>query len=417
MLEGVTGGRPAFLYSYDVHTVWLNREAMDALGVTRDVERLPWGTVEHDTETGDPTGYVHDFAVLGISEEGQRALEPFVPGYAPETQYLRLVESLDMATAFGITTIVEPQNGLDDLALFERARDEGTLRSRLVAALLCLPGTTSSRLDELDGARRRLDDDRLRVQAIKLYIDDVIEPHTAAMLAPYADAPDETGDTFWEPDEFAAFLIELERRGWQAFTHATGDRGVRTVLDAVARARGVRDRATRGTRSSTRSASIATTCRGSASSGSWRACNLVTARRTSSRSGAGASDRHGSGTPGRSARSPRRAVSSRSARTGTSRRWIRCTGCTRPSRERRPTARVAGTSARPWTSTRPSLRRRPAGPTRSVRKPTEALIRPGALADVVVLSRDLHAVQDPREVLDTRVTATVVGGEVVNRAP
>ncbi len=238
MLEGVTGGRPAFLFSYDVHTVWLNREAMAAFGIARGMDpHLPWGTVEIDGSSGEPTGYVHDFAVLGISEEGQRALLPRVPGYGPDAQYARLVESLDMATSFGITTIVEPQNGLDDLALFARAREDGTLRSRLIAAMLCLPGTTSERLDALEEARARFADDRFRVSAIKLYIDDVVEPHTAAMLAPYANRPETSGSTFWDPEEFGAFVVELERRGWQTFTHATGDRGVRTVLDAVARAR------------------------------------------------------------------------------------------------------------------------------------------------------------------------------------
>ena len=103
MLEGVGGGRPAFLYSYDVHTVWLNREAMEALGVRRGVEHLPWGTVEHDPGTGEPTGYVHDFAVLGISEAGQRALEPFVPAENlkeddPE-KFLESLTKLDAAVA------------------------------------------------------------------------------------------------------------------------------------------------------------------------------------------------------------------------------------------------------------------------------------------------------------------------------
>ena len=239
MLEGVTGGRPALLFSYDVHTVWLNREAMEVFGIARGADpHLPWGTVELDA-AGEPTGYVHDFAVLGISEEGQRALSAHVPGYAPDAQYERLVEGLDMAARLGITTIVEPQNGLDDLPLFARARDEGTLRSRLIAAMLCLPGTTGARLDDLEEARDRYRDERLRVSAIKLYIDDVIEPHTAAMLEPYANAPDTNGQTFWEPAEFADFVATIERRGWQAFTHATGDRGIRTMLDAVAHARAV----------------------------------------------------------------------------------------------------------------------------------------------------------------------------------
>ena len=233
LLEGVGGGRPAFLFSYDVHTVWMNAEAMRRLGVTRDTTHVPWGEIEHDQATGEPTGFVTDFAVLGISELGQRALEPHLPGYARDAQYARLVESLDLAIGYGITTVVEPQNGLDDLELFARARNERVLRSRLIAAMLCLPGTDAARLDELEGARRAFDDDHLRVAPIKLYIDDVIEPHTAAMLEPYADHPDTSGDTFWDPGEFGAFLLELERRGFQAFTHATGDRGIRTVLDAV----------------------------------------------------------------------------------------------------------------------------------------------------------------------------------------
>jgi hypothetical protein len=237
MLEGVTGGRPAFLPSYDSHTVWLDREAMARFGIARGVERLPWGSVEADPATGEPTGWIHDFAVLGISEAGQRALAPHVPGYAPDAAYARMLASLDLAAGYGITTVVEPQNGLDDIALFVRARDEGRLRSRLIAAMLCLPDTSPERLDVLVDLGRTYADDRLRVGPIKLYIDDVIEPRTAAMLEPYADHPGERGETLWDPDAFADFLLELERRGLQALTHATGDRGIRTVLDAVERCR------------------------------------------------------------------------------------------------------------------------------------------------------------------------------------
>jgi predicted amidohydrolase YtcJ len=236
MLDGCAPGKALFLFSYDVHTVWLNREALNRLEITAGTEHLPWGTVEMDPGTGGPTGYVHDFAVLGISEDGQRALVPHIPGYARDAQYERLVASLDMAIGYGITTIVEPQNGLDDIELFVRARAEGTLRSRLIAAMLCLPGTDAARLDALVEAKRAFADERFRVGPIKLYIDDVIEPHTAAMLEPYADA-DTAGDTFWPAEDFAAFMSELERRGLQSFTHATGDRGIRTVLDAVQRCR------------------------------------------------------------------------------------------------------------------------------------------------------------------------------------
>lgn len=236
-LEGLTGGRPAFLFTYDVHNAWLNREAMEAFGITRDTDALAWGHVRKDPADGEPTGIVGDFAVMGISREGQAALEAVVPGYARNLQYERTLESLDMAIELGITTIVEPQNSPQDMWIFERARDHGRLRSRVVAAMFHPVGTTHAERDEFAVTRERFDDDRLRVGPIKLYIDDVIEPWTAAMLEPYANRPGERGETFWQPDEFAELVIELERRGWSCHVHGTGDRGLRVALDGFEAAR------------------------------------------------------------------------------------------------------------------------------------------------------------------------------------
>lgn len=236
-LEGLTGGRPAFLFTYDAHNVWLNREAMTVFGITRETDALPWGHVRKDPRSGEPTGVVGDFAVMGISRAGQAALEPVLPGYERGLQYERTLESLDMATELGITTIVEPQNSPDDMWIFERACDEGRMRSRLVAAMFHPVGTSDAERDEFDEMRTRYDDDRLRVGPIKLYIDDVIEPWTAAMLEPYANRPGERGEPFWQPKEFAELLIELERRGWSCHVHGTGDRGLRIALDGFEAAR------------------------------------------------------------------------------------------------------------------------------------------------------------------------------------
>jgi predicted amidohydrolase YtcJ len=236
--DEVTGGRPAFLVAYDAHTVWMNRPALERFGIGRGTERVPFGEVGLDAH-GEPTGFVTGFAVMGLSRDGLAALEPILPGLSKEAQYRRLVRALDLAISVGITTVVEPQNSVDDLPLFERARREGAMRPRLIAALFHPAGTTEADVDAFEDARRRFDDDRFRVGPIKLYIDDVIEPRTAAMLEGYATAPDERGKTFWEPDAFAELIASLDARGFQTFTHATGDRGIRTALDAIAHARTV----------------------------------------------------------------------------------------------------------------------------------------------------------------------------------
>jgi hypothetical protein len=415
MLEGVGGGRALFLFSYDVHTVWLNREAMRRLGVTRDADRLPWGTVEKGPD-GEPTGYIHDFAVLGISEEGQRALVPHVPGYAPDRQYARMVESLDMATAFGITTIVEPQNGLDDIVLFERAVREGTLRSRLIAAMLCLPGTTSERLDALDAAKRAHDDDTFRVGPIKLYIDDVIEPHTAAMLEPYANRPDTRGATFWEPAAFTEFLLELERRGLQAFTHATGDRGIRTVLDAVAKARAVF-----GPRDA-RHQIVHVECVHPDDVGRFGELGVVACMQPRHCAPDIVAEWRENVGPARERYAwPFRSIAERGGVLAFSSDWNVAemdpmvwlyTALTR--------ADLQGEGA--WNTDETvdldtAIRAATLGSAyANFAEGNRGRLAQGAYADLVLLDRDLHAHEDPRAILDTRVAATVVGGQVVYRA-
>lgn len=74
---------------------------------------------------------------------------------------------------------------------------------------------------------------------LKLYIDDVVEPRTAALLEPYTGCGAHRGETFYPAEEFADLLARLDARGFQCFVHATGDRGIRTVLDAVEHARAV----------------------------------------------------------------------------------------------------------------------------------------------------------------------------------
>lgn len=235
-LAGIGGGRPVMLLDYSVHAAWLNEPALRAFGIGAATGDVPWGTVERDA-AGEPTGYVADFAVKGISEAGQCALQEVSPAYSVEAQYRRIVSGMEMAVRYGITTVVEPQNGLSDLELFDRARRENRLPARVVAALFHPVGTSDGQLDEFAEARRQFDDDQLRVGPIKLYIDDIVEPHTAAMFEPYANRPDTRGRTYYEPAEFADVVTRLDARGFQCFVHATGDRGISTVLDAVSQAR------------------------------------------------------------------------------------------------------------------------------------------------------------------------------------
>ena len=243
-LAGACRGLPAMLLDYSVHAAWFNREALAALGVGRDTYAVPYGHFEHDERTGGPTGYLADFATYGLSRAGLSTLEKLVPAYGNPAQYDRVRRGLAMAASFGITTVVEPQNSPDDISLFKTAAERGDLRARVIAALFHPVGTTTQDLVEFEDLIAAMSGDDIRLGPIKLYIDDIIEPHTAAMFEPYANKPESNGHSYYEQADFNELIARLDARGLQCFVHATGDRGNHMVLNAFEYARvtnGVRD--------------------------------------------------------------------------------------------------------------------------------------------------------------------------------
>lgn len=241
-LTGLTDERPAYFISYDAHTAWLNREAMVAIGLTRGSELAKQEVVVVDALTGEPTGVVHGVVSLGTANVVLNRLWDQLP--EDDEAFESLEASLAQALGYGITTIVAPQSSFERLSAFVRARDIGILKSRLAVALFHPVGASDAELAEFAEARRQFDDDQMRVSAIKLYIDDVIEARTAAMLEPYSDMPGEIGETLYPAVEFKELVARLDATGFQVFVHAIGDRGIRVALDAFEHARdvnGVRD--------------------------------------------------------------------------------------------------------------------------------------------------------------------------------
>jgi predicted amidohydrolase YtcJ len=207
---------------------------MQAFGINRKTDKVIFAEkVEKDPKTGEPTGIVTGFGSTGLSQDAEAVLRKHLPSHA-DGQVERGVErNMKQAVKAGITTVVDPQSYLEDLNIYASLLQQGKLPARLQVALFHRRGTTEATLQEFDNARRKYDDDRLRVAAVKLYIDDVIEPHTAALLEPYADRPGTRGELDYPPEEFKQVVARLDRMKFQVFIHSIGDRGIRTALDAI----------------------------------------------------------------------------------------------------------------------------------------------------------------------------------------
>lgn len=235
-LDKLVPDRPAVMECYDGHTRWLNSKALAAAGITKNSRDPPDGQIVRDA-AGEPTGV--------LKEGAQRLVDHVVPVPTREEKLAALKEGMALAHRLGVTSVQEAGVTPGELELFDALNRAGELPLRLYIALSAAAGMTGADLVQLDELRRaHAGDDRLRLGAVKLYADGVIESRTAAMLEPYAN-----GDTRGNPEftvaELNRVVAALDRDHWQIWIHAIGDGGIRMALDAIElaqRANPARDR-------------------------------------------------------------------------------------------------------------------------------------------------------------------------------
>ncbi len=76
----------------------------------------------------------------------------------------------------------------------------------------------------------------LHTGMLKGFMDGSLGSRTAAMKAPFADDPGNTGLPQYEPAQLNAMAVERAQAGFQIGFHAIGDKGVAMGLDALEQA-------------------------------------------------------------------------------------------------------------------------------------------------------------------------------------
>ncbi len=224
-LDELFPNRPVFLEGYDGHTYWANSKALALAGITRDTPNPSNGSIVRDPNTGDATG--------ALKESAQDLVAKVIPKPSRGEKLLALHAGMKWANEHGITRVHSAGQDFEVLDLFDEMRRRGDLTLRMyVAYFLDPPELRPQDLDAIENARKKFHDDWIDAGAVKFMVDGVVESHTAAMLEPYSDDPSLKGKLFWEPSKYKAAVEELDKRGLQLFTHAIGDYGVRTALDA-----------------------------------------------------------------------------------------------------------------------------------------------------------------------------------------
>ena len=222
-LDKVTGDHPAFLDRIDGHIAIANTAALKAAGITGATKAPQGGAIDLDA-SGEPTGIIRDTALALV--------EKVIPPPTPEERRQGLELAIADAVKHGITS-VQDFSTWDDFLVYEQLEKEGKLDVRISEWLPFVQP-----LDRLKQMRAHHDanDPMLHTGMLKGFMDGSLGSRTAALKAPYADDPGNSGLPRFQQDELNKMAIERAQAGFQMGFHAIGDKATAMALDAFAAA-------------------------------------------------------------------------------------------------------------------------------------------------------------------------------------
>ena len=224
LLDAVSIDRPIVLAGADGHSTWVNSKALAAAHIDKSTPNPPKGVIERDPKTGEPSGT--------LRESAQGLVRAVVPAPSQGMREAGLQRALEVLNGFGITSMIDAALDPENIAIYRAADEQGKLTMRVVGCLV--DGTPN--LEALVQPADRGTHKRLRLDAVKFFVDGVLEGETAALLEPYLDSGVK-GDLKYAPADLAARVTALDAKGIQVHMHTIGDAAVREGLDAIAAAR------------------------------------------------------------------------------------------------------------------------------------------------------------------------------------
>ncbi|WP_054308534.1 amidohydrolase [Mesorhizobium sp. 1M-11] len=254
-LDAILPDRSFCMAAPDHHTMWANTKALEAAGVLHGRTLGPGneivmgedGLAEGELREGEAFGPVLALAGeervrLGLSTGGEPDPAPTPQQRAADRDIMR--RGLAWCAEHGITSIQNMDGNLYQLELLAEIEAEEGLSCRVQIPFHFKKFMKLDILEKASAMAERFDSEWLSSGIVKVFYDGVLDSWTAVMIEPYADRPDWVGEPLFTPDEFKALAVAIDARGLQIAVHSIGDGAVQAVLDgyeAAAKANGKRE--------------------------------------------------------------------------------------------------------------------------------------------------------------------------------
>ena len=227
-LSRISLDHPVFLSGMATHAALVNKRVLALAGITKDTPDPEGGRILRNPISREPTGLLLEKAQQLVTKLFLSETDPH------KKEKIRL--STETAWKMGLTSIHDPGVDGDMIRIYKELLQADALGIRLNAMFL-ISGDGAS-LDDFIRNKPEigLGNNRLTLRCIKFLIDGALGARGAALLTPYNDKKEEKGLIAVPQDEVDAIVKKCLSAGYQVAMHAIGDYANRIALNAVERA-------------------------------------------------------------------------------------------------------------------------------------------------------------------------------------
>ncbi|NNE30884.1 MAG: amidohydrolase [Winogradskyella sp.] len=226
LLSEVSPENPVYLKHASGHAGFANAKAMEIAGLQKIAldgvknYEVEGGEVLVDA-SGKPTGV--------FNERAQTLITKHIPEKTSESDIKAFELAVEACHRNGITSFHDAGIPKETIALYEKMKSEGKMRTRIYAMLT---GWDKELLNNWYQKGIMVDDDHLfTIRSVKLNCDGALGSRGAWLLEPYSDRPDHFGHETLPMKFVKETALNGLKNGFQVCAHAIGDRANREILD------------------------------------------------------------------------------------------------------------------------------------------------------------------------------------------
>ena len=222
LLDEICSDKPMWISDSSGHCVWMNSNAFENAGITKDTPEPFGGVFKKYPETGELTGIVLENPAINYAKQN-------LPKYTVNQYKEAILWVQNFYNSLGITSMYEAGIVLEEPEIYEAFKelaDEGKLTLRVRGGYWICASKTPEEMDEYLDYTAKLSEgfktEYYKPNSIKILRDGSIEDQTAYMLEPYLNSKN-YGEASIDKETFHMMLEKIDSKGIQVHIHQIGD--------------------------------------------------------------------------------------------------------------------------------------------------------------------------------------------------